>query len=256
MTANKNDLDSFENQAQPVDKEKTAAFWNAFYSESDYTGAITSSVLADALNYFGNLDGKSLLEIGCGPGGSAFFFASKGANVVGIDLSTSAINSLTTVCAERGISNVRGICGSVLELDGLEPVDFIFGSMILHHIEPFDRLARQLRRLLKPGGKAFFYENNAASRTLVWFRQNIIGHLWIPKYGDPEEFPLTPQEVDELRRYFRVEAIYPEMLFFSLASTYLLKGRFGKSLSALDRFFYRKRWLLRYSYRQCLLIQG
>jgi hypothetical protein len=47
---------------------------------------------------------------------------------------------------------------------------------------------------------------------MIWFRQNIVGKLWVPKHGDSEEFPLTPSEVDEIRKYFEVEIVYPELL--------------------------------------------
>jgi len=113
---------------------------------------------------------------------------------------------------------VKPTCASALALDDIEQVDFVFGSMILHHIEPFEQFANQLRRVLKPGGKAFFFENSAASRLLVWFRQNIVGKLWVPKYGDKDEFPLMPQEIDQLRKRFQVMIIYPEMVFSGLSA--------------------------------------
>jgi len=59
------------------------------------------------------------------------------------------------------------------------------------------------------GGRAFFYENSAMSSLLVWFRQHVVGRWWVPKCGDEEEFPLTPGEVDMLRRAFAVRVAYP-----------------------------------------------
>ena len=91
--------------------------------------------------------------------------------------------------------------------------------MILHHIEPFNEFARDLREVIRPSGTGFFWQNNACSKIMIWFRQNIVGKLWVPKYGDPEEFPLTPYEVDEVRKYFEVEIEYPELLFFTMVST-------------------------------------
>jgi hypothetical protein len=41
-------------------------------------------------------------------------------------------------------------------------------------------------------GRGFFWENNARIKSMIWFRQNIVGKLWVPKFGDSEEFPLTP----------------------------------------------------------------
>jgi 2-polyprenyl-3-methyl-5-hydroxy-6-metoxy-1,4-benzoquinol methylase len=231
-----------------------AAFWDSIFSASTYSRKPEIPVLDAALNHFGDIRGKTIMEIGCGPGASALYFASLGADVIAIDISAKAISDLTEFCADHGITNVRPVCVNVLDLHTVGPVDFVFGSMILHHLEPFAQFASQLRRTLKPGGKAFFYENSAASRVLVWFRQNVVGKLWIPKHGDQDEFPLTPQEIDELRKYFHVRIIHPEMMFFVLISTYLLHHRLAATFNAIDRFFYRRRWLLRYSYRQYLLL--
>jgi SAM-dependent methyltransferase len=229
-------------------------FWDSIYSNSTYSRRPELAVVEAAENHFAQLRGRSVMEIGCGPGASTFYFASRGAEVIGVDISAKAIDDMNDFCNSNGIKNVRGICANVLDLSKVEPVDFVFGSMILHHIEPFDSFVEELRRILKPGGKAFFYENSAASRTLVWFRQNVVGNWWVPKHGDPDEFPLTPQEVDKLRRTFRVEVQYPEMLFFRLISIYLLRGAFSRFFTWLDQMFYRRKWLLRYSYRQFLLI--
>jgi len=213
-------------------------------------------VIKAALGHFGSMTGKTLLELGGGPGAISLYFGRLGANVFNLERSARAIDDLNKRVQALRIENVRGICGDAIDLAHLEPVDFVFGSMILHHLEPFKSFVAQLRRVLKPGGKAFFYENNANSRLLVWFRHNIVGKLWIPKYGDTEEFPLTPDEIDELRKTFRVEIVYPEMLFFRLLSCYLLKRRFEPFLGTIDEFFFRRRWMLSLSYRQYLLISG
>ena len=85
-----------------------------------------------------------------------------------------------------------------MDIGELGPQDFVYGSMILHHLEPFEEFARTLRAAIRPGGKGYFYENNAASRTMVWFRRHVVGKMWVPKHGDDDEFPLEPHEVDEL----------------------------------------------------------
>ena len=113
---------------------------------------------------------------------------------------------------------------SAMDIGELGPQDLVYGSMILHHLEPFDEFARTLRAAIRPGGKGYFYENNAASRTMVWFRRHVVGKMWVPKHGDDDEFPLEPHEVDELRKHFTVEQSFPELLYFELASSYLLKG--------------------------------
>lgn len=234
---------------QPVGPD-LAGFWDKVYTSSQYSRAAELNVLEPALAFFGDVRGRTIIEIGCGPGAASRWFASRGANVIGVDVSKAAIDSLNDWCAAHGITNLRGVCMSAAEIDALGPADFIYGSMILHHIEPFGAFAASLGSALKPGGRAFFYENSAVSNLLIWFRDHVIGKLWIPKYGDPDEFPLTPAEINLLREHFDVEVEYPEMLFFALGSQYLLRGRLMAPFRALDAFLYRRRWLLRYSYRQ------
>jgi 2-polyprenyl-3-methyl-5-hydroxy-6-metoxy-1,4-benzoquinol methylase len=234
--------------------ERAERFWDSVYSSTPYSRNLDLDVVEAARNHFGDLRNKAIIDIGCGPGQSSIYFASQGATVTAVDTSAKAIDDLKAICDRSHIQGVRAMCGSALDLQDLGPVDFVYGSMILHHIEPFDQFVIRLRRALKPGGKAFFYENNARSRLLMWFRRHVAGVAWVPKHGDPDEFPLTPQEISLLRDQFDVEIRYPELFFFRLISAYLLKGAFGRLFSELDRFCYRRKWLLSYSYRQYLLL--
>ena len=40
------------------------------------------------------------------------------------------------------------------------------------------------------------------------------GKYGAPKYGDDDEFPLTPGERELLKRKFSVNIVYPELAFF------------------------------------------
>jgi 2-polyprenyl-3-methyl-5-hydroxy-6-metoxy-1,4-benzoquinol methylase len=216
---------------------------------------VNDQVLTDALDYFGSVSGKTIIEVGCGDGAYSLAFAARGAQVIALDFSEKAVENLRAA-ATAGHTPLTAVCADVFKLADYGPVDFIFGSMILHHLEPFEEFAIALRRALKPGGRAFFYENNAASRLLIWFRTNIVGKLWVPKYGDDQEFPLMPQEVDILRKQFQVSVVYPEMFFFRLISGYLLGEHFLKFFKAIDKFCYKRGWFLRFSYRQYVRLLG
>jgi len=238
--------------AQPT----VSAFWDRVYSSTEHGRVADMRVVGTALERFGDIGGKTLLEIGCGPGAASLFFAARGANVIAVDVSAKAIDDLKEHCARSGIANVHAVCADAFGIETLPEVDFVYGSLVLHHIEPFPRFASVLRQRMKPGAIGFFYENSATSQVLIWFRQHLVGRLWIPKYGDAEEFPLTAGEIDELRRHFQVEVEYPEMMFFRLASQYLFRDHLSAFCGAIDDFFYRRRWLLRYSYRQFLTLRG
>ena len=237
-------------------------FWDTIFSkgrENDYSRVempnINDVILQRALTHFGKVDGKIVIDLGCGRGATSLFFAYYGANVISVDFSEKAINNLSQYCKENSINNIFPVKMSAQDILELDIADFIFGSMILHHIEPFSEFSRNLRKVIKPGGKGFFWENNAQSKTMIWFRQNIVGKLWIPKYGDSEEFPLTPNEVDELKKYFEVEIEYPELLFFRMISTYLLRGNFMGPLQKLDDYFYKFPALRKKSYRQYICLR-
>jgi 2-polyprenyl-3-methyl-5-hydroxy-6-metoxy-1,4-benzoquinol methylase len=207
-------------------------------------------VLQRALKHFGSVENKTVFDLGCGRGATSLFFAYHGANVISVDASEVAIRNLSSYCQDNGVRNITPMRMPAQEISKLGQADFMFGSMILHHIEPFDEFSRTLRQVIKPGGKGFFYENNARSKTMIWFRRRIVGKLWVPKWGDSEEFPLMPDEVKLIERYFRVDIEYPELLFFRMASAYLLRGHLKSPFQMLDDYFYRYPAFRQYSYRQ------
>ena len=236
-------------------------FWDKIFSQgqnSKYSCVempdLNDPILQTALRYFGEVKGKKIIDIGCGSGKASLFFAYHSLNVISIDSSEVAINNLSKHCAENKINNIIPVHLSAQEISKLGKVDFVFGSMILHHIEPFEEFAATLKNTIKINGKAFFQENSAQSKLLIWFRQNIVGKFWIPKYGDEDEFPLTPDEINELKKYFHVEIEYPELLFFRLISSYLLRGHFKTPFEKFDDFFYKFHKIRKYSYRQYLYL--
>jgi SAM-dependent methyltransferase len=236
----------------------TENFWNKIY-ESNPTRSPdeTDPILLAAIEHFGNnIKGARLLDLGCGNGSSSLFFAQRGANVVSIDISEVAIQSLSQLCLEHNIDNITPIKCSAFTIAELGPFDFVFGSMILHHLEPFTTFSKTLNKSMKPSGKAFFYENNALSNLLIWFRTHLVGKYGIPKYGDDDEFPLTPAEVEILKQDFTVNIIYPKLAFLGLISVYLLKGHLHSFLQNLDNFFGKFDILRKYSYLQYLLLES
>jgi SAM-dependent methyltransferase len=231
------------------------AFWDDTFDRAGIAEPVElPNYLDRAIAFFGPVAGRSVLDIGCGLGENAIVLARMGAHVTAIDTSAVAIRKINEFAAAEGLPIVGVVCDA-MKLDGLGRFDFVLGAMILHHLEPFSAFCSALKAALKPGGKAFFYENNAASRLLVWCRQNLAGKFGIPKYGDDDEFPLTPQEVDHLRAEFRVEQVFPQLVFFQMAALYCFRGRGGHLLARLDALLFRAGIMRSYSYRQLLLVE-
>jgi 2-polyprenyl-3-methyl-5-hydroxy-6-metoxy-1,4-benzoquinol methylase len=75
------------------------------------------------LRLLGDLQGKRVLDIGCGEGGNSALFAKLGAHVVGVDISPRAIE----LAKER--ARVNGVAGSVeLICSPIETADFAGGG--------------------------------------------------------------------------------------------------------------------------------
>lgn len=233
----------------------TEDFWNKIYAT--HPTRIPNEddpVLLAAMEHFGDVSGAKLLDLGCGDGSTSLFFAKKGADVIAIDISEVAIQSLSQFSAENEINNITPIKCSAFDILDLAPFDFVFGKMILHHLEPFEDFSEILRKSIADDGKAFFHENSAFSDLLIWFRNNVVGKYGIAKYGDDDEFPLTPKEVESLRKNFLVNVVHPELVFFSLASIYLLKGHFHQVFKGIDDYLFQFPSFRKYSYQQYLLL--
>lgn len=238
-----------------------AQFWDELFAQGQSARYSRIEVpdradpmLNAALDHFGDVQGKTVLDVGCGRGAAALFFASRGARVIAVDASAAAVDNLRRYCAEHEVDQVTPVRLPALDIPSLGPVDHVFGSMILHHVEPFAEFAARLRAVLARGGRGFFYENNAQSGLLMWLRRNLVGRFGVPKYGDDDEFPLTPDEVALLGEHFEVRVVYPELFFFQLAAPYLLGNRLQAPFRLLDRLCFKVPALRRYSYRQYVYI--
>lgn len=95
------------------------------------------------------------IDIGCGEGFYSIYLASKGFEVLGIDLSEKAISYAKENAAKQGL-NIRFMRMDASDLDKLnEKFDIVFEWAIMHHIMPPQRqeYVDIIRRILSKGGK-------------------------------------------------------------------------------------------------------
>jgi ubiquinone/menaquinone biosynthesis C-methylase UbiE len=110
---------------------------------------------------FGPRPGMRLLDVGCGLGGAARYFAHEhGCRVTGIDLSEEYVNVANALAARVGLDE-RVSCeqGSVLALP-FEPESFD-GAYMFHvgmNVEDKSRLFAEVRRVLAPSGRFGIYD--------------------------------------------------------------------------------------------------
>lgn len=120
------------------------------YSHREY-------VLPAMLEMLGDVSGKRILDIGCGPGYLTRPLAQKGAKVVGSDLSAELLN----IAKENEAENPLGIKYLLLDasrLDGIRDssFDIVTCNLALHAIEDAKSAIRECGRVIKPGGRLAF----------------------------------------------------------------------------------------------------
>jgi 2-polyprenyl-3-methyl-5-hydroxy-6-metoxy-1,4-benzoquinol methylase len=114
------------------------------------------------LDNLGDYRGKDILEYGCGSGQVGVFLALKGARVRGFDVSQEGVQLANRRAAVNGVSSAARFesmrAETLLYEDG--QFDFVVGRWILHHLdkESLPGCGREIRRVLRKGGKALFIE--------------------------------------------------------------------------------------------------
>lgn len=141
------------------------------------------------------IEGKHVLEYGCGPGSAAFDLAKLGAKVTAIDISDVAIEMAQKKAKEEGLEiEFHVMDAEDLQFDN-DTFDLICGSGILHHLNLTDSY-KEINRTLKPTGKAVFFEPLGHNPIINVYR------MLTPKMRTDDEHPLLMKDLDHAKEYF------------------------------------------------------
>ncbi len=104
------------------------------------------------------LQGKRVLDVGCGGGILADSMARKGANVTGIDLSSKALRvaQLHALEAQTGNIQYREISAEALAREEAGSFDVVTCMEMLEHVPDPGSVVRACAQLVRPGGWVFF----------------------------------------------------------------------------------------------------
>jgi len=117
------------------------------------------------------LEGKVVLDYGCGSAKAAVVFAQAGARVFGFDVSPNAIHTGRRRAAINDVGDrvhLSVMSGNRLAYPD-DSFDYVFGYEILYYIGGLD-FGREVLRVLKPGGRAVFCEAFDGNAPLRWAR--------------------------------------------------------------------------------------
>jgi SAM-dependent methyltransferase len=170
----------------------------------------TAYPLEYAFHLLGDVNGKTVLEYGCGDGPNMVVLARRGARVVGLEISSEMLARARERLAANECDGAMLVLGSAHALPLPDAsVDVVFGISILHHLD-LEIASREVRRVLKEDGRAIFLEPVRNSRLLMHVRK-----LFPKRAGaSPFERPLTDEEI----RDFAAQSGYQGRTFHLILS--------------------------------------
>jgi 2-polyprenyl-6-hydroxyphenyl methylase/3-demethylubiquinone-9 3-methyltransferase len=117
-----------------------------------------------------SLSGRQVVDIGCGGGILADSMARRGANVLGVDLSTKALKVAQLHALEAGTPNIRYREVAAEELAAEQPASFdvVTCMEMLEHVPDPASVVRACAQLVKPGGWVFFSTLNRNAKSFLF----------------------------------------------------------------------------------------
>lgn len=185
----------------------------------------------------GEVSGKRLLELCCGNGYLAVYFARRGAWLAGVDISKVAIeHAHARAEANHCCDRLTFLRGSAHQLPFDRHVFDFAISNSAHHLPDWESLGREVHRVLKPGGRAVFVEPLGHN----WFFQFVRRHPFYQTLASPDErgHGVRLEDVKRFGRPFRECRVQGKHFFFTAKRAIHHRGTL-RALNAADQFLFR-----------------
>lgn len=223
--------DELYRQQRPRDFRMVESDWRKFEGVTvpltPYFGAVLR---------LGDVRGKRVLDLGCGDGWFSVILAKRGAHVTAFDVSIEAIRTAQQRAAANDVTDRTDFAvASAYHLPfATDSFDLIAGMAILHHVTEKETVARELRRILKPGGRGVFMEPLGDSLLLERIRQFVPVPSGAPDDPDQWRSQFKHSEIAPLRAA-GLEVGWQDFHLFSRLDRVTKSESIRRALNHLDR---------------------
>jgi 2-polyprenyl-3-methyl-5-hydroxy-6-metoxy-1,4-benzoquinol methylase len=168
-----------------------------------------------------------VLDVGCGLGEFTMLAACAVKEAVGLDAAPTALAAARVAAARFGIDNASFVEGSAYELAAAvgdrAPFDKLQCFDLLEHLSDPENVLRQMRDLLRPGGRALIYTNCFGRSTWAYWREwaragGKVGPLWESDRRDHHLARFTPARLREMTAGWRARFVYKNHFLLPLVS--------------------------------------
>ena len=146
----------------------------------------------------GDVQGRFLIDLGGGVGMHALLWAIAGASVIVVDPAVQRMQLLRRIATQAGVAErIRFVAAAAESLPFREgSVGVVFTKSVLIHTD-LPRAAREIHRVLEPGGQGLFIEPLNRNPLIRLYRACFAPRIWrnITRYFDPSA-------LDDLRAPF------------------------------------------------------
>ena len=176
------------------------------------------------LNYINDtvsLEGKRVLDVGCGGGILSESMAEKGAQVTGIDLGEKALKVAQLHSLERGVAvDYRLIAAEVLAEQEAGAYDVVTCLEMLEHVPDPASIVSACAKLVKPGGHVFF---STINRNLKAYAFAVLGAEYI--------LQMLPKGTHDYAKFIKPS----ELVSFARQANLTLQDQAGMSYNPITK---------------------
>lgn len=145
----------------------------------------------------GDLKGRTLLDVGCGLGEAAVYFAMLGAEVTATDISPGMCDAAARLAEANGVKIQTHVSAAEdLGLAAEVKFDVIYTGNTLHHVDLAATMPRLLKHL-KPDGIFVSWDPVAYNPAINYYRRNAM------EVRTVDEHPLRLQDIRSVRSHFQ-----------------------------------------------------